>query len=99
MTEDEQQEDEYVNRKFIYHLDVKNNIGIPTKFSGTQNEFDIKYKEYLGLDTYGKIIGITKSEYISKPEVVEPTIKHNRWGEDVNGLNRSNTNKRYWKYL
>lgn len=99
--EDLQQEDEYINRKFVYHLEVKNNICIPTKFYGTQSEFEIKYKDYFSYDTFGKIIGFHKNEYIHKEEVVKKEVKRNRWGEDISegGLNRSNTNKRYWKYL
>lgn len=98
---DHQQEYEYFNRKFSYYIKVKNNIGVPVKFAGTQNEFDLKFKEFFESDTYGKIIGVEKEDLIHKEEPIKKDVKRNRWGEDISegGLNRSNTNKRYWKYL
>lgn len=97
----ELEQQEYETRELVFHLDVKNNCGVPTKFSGTQKEFDEKFKVFLESDTYGKIIGIDKQDLIHKEEPTKKDVKRNRWGEDISegGLNRSNTNKRYWKYL
>ena len=113
MENDLQQEDEYVNRKFIYYIEIKNNKGLPTRFKGSQSEFE---KRYLSSDTCGKVVDYIKTDIVNK---VDETIcndkfspyygrsikianaKRNRWGDDVSegGLNRSNTNKRYFKYL
>lgn len=99
--QDLEQEDEYFNRKYIFHVEVKNNIGIQTKFCGSQSDFDKNYNKHFEFDTYGKIIGVNKSEYIHIEESIKQDVKRNRWGEDISEgcLNRSNTNKRYWKYL
>jgi len=97
----EEYQEEYETRKLVFHIEVKNNCGVPTKFSGTQKEFDEKFKVFLESDTYGKIIDIDKEDLTLKPEPIIEDVKRNRWGEDISegGLNRSNTHKRYWKYL
>ena len=43
---------EYKTRKLVFHIDVRNNCGVPTKFSGTQEEFDIKFKPFFDSDTF-----------------------------------------------
>jgi hypothetical protein len=92
---------EYQTRILVFHIEVKNNCGVPTKFVGTQEEFDLKFKPFTDYDTYGKIIDIEKEDLKHKEEQIRKDVKRNKWGEDISegGLNRSNTNKRYWKYL
>ena len=103
MTADEKQEDEYRNRKYIFHVTIKNNIGISQKFCGSQSEFDIKYKRHLEFDTHGKIIDIQKVEYINK---IDNTIVNDIFSPyygmsklELEPLTKENTNRRYWRYL
>ena len=78
------------------------------KFVGTRKEYDKALEEFGGCETKGKVIGTfsyTLEEWEAlHPEPIEKeekVKKLNRWGEDISegALNRSNTNKRYWKYL
>ena len=103
MTNDENQEDEYRNRKYLFHLEIKNNIGISTKFFGTQAEFDIKYKRHFDFDTYGKIIDVHKVEWVNK---IDDTIVNDIFSPfygmsklELEPLKKKDTNRRYWKYL
>ena len=103
MTQDELQEDEYLHRKYIFHIDVKNNIGIANKFFGSQYEFDVTYKQYFNSDTYGKITGVNKTEYVNK---VDDNIINDKFSpfygmskNEASKLSKKNTNKRYWRYL
>ncbi len=95
--------------EYSYHLDVKNNIGIPVKFVGTESEFNKAYDKYFSNESYGKIIGIHKT--IAVEDVIDDTVedqyspfygqkkvKRNRWGEEI-GMERKNINKRYHRYL
>lgn len=103
MTLDEQQEDEYTNRVYSWHVDVSNNIGIATKFLGSESEFDKKYKKYFESDTYGKITGVHKTE--RNPNEVDESIIQDihspfygyskSWLEPIEGK----INKRYRKFL
>jgi len=102
MTQDELQEDEYFNRKYTFHIDVKNNIGIAAKFFGSQNEFDITYKQYFDSDSYGKITGVHKMEYVNKVndnivnDIYSPFYGQSKEAEKID---RKTINKRYWRYL
>lgn len=99
---DEQQE--YQTRVLVFHIEVKNNCGVPTKFSGTQEEFDIKFKPFFDSDTYGKIIGIEKEDLV---EVVDENIINDKYspfyGKSIKEIEeiimKDEANKRYWKYL
>ena len=109
-----QQEDEYFNRVFVFQTAFKGSYisefenGFSNqKFVGTQKEYDESIKFYDN-HSNGKIIGTFKytledwdKMHPPKIEVKETTKKFNRWGEDISegALNRSNTNRRYWKYL
>ena len=96
-----EQLDEYENRLYKFIVEIKNNTG-----------FD---KMYLHHDTYGKVVDYSKSEVTPKDldsnicedryspyygqSLLVANAKRNTWGEEVDGLNRSNTNKRYHKHL
>ena len=101
--------DKVLNIEYTYHVDVKNNISVPIKFVGTESEFNEAYSKYFDSDTYGKIIGVHKSEAVEdiiddtvedqySPFYGQKKVKRNRWGEEI-GLERKNVNKRYYRYL
>lgn len=107
-----EQLDEYENRLYKFIVEIKNNTGLNTIFIGSQKAFD---KMYLHHDTYGKVVDYSKSEVTPKDldsnicedryspyygqSLLVANAKRNTWGEEVDGLNRSNTNKRYHKHL
>lgn len=100
--QDIEQEDEYRNRIFLYYIEIKNNQGLPTKFKGTQFEFEEKYFKS---DTLGKVIDYTKEEYtepIENPNIINDRY-HPLYGRHISEIEepmtRKNTNKRYWRYL
>lgn len=88
---------------YSWHIDVKNNVGVPIKFLGTKSEFNKAYDKYYSSDTYGKIIGEHRTAF--NPAPVDDTIindpyspnfgKSKSWEEPIEGK----INKRYKKYL
>lgn len=75
-------------------------------FVGTTKEYYEAIEQFLGTTT--KVIGENsytleewEEKYPEPIEVIEKEKQLNRWGEDISkgALNRSNTKKRYWKYL
>ena len=97
-----EQENEYRNRVYHYEIHVKNNIGVPAKFKGSQSEFDIAFKDFIESDTYGKIIGITKHTHEEVMQLnnvsEEMDLDYNPFHLDTK-LERSKVNKRYWRFL
>ena len=81
-------------------------------FYGTQKEYDEILKPYIDSDTYGKVNGTFKyndAEWLTLHKMTKEQCKsiddnikamEDAGKNGVNqGLNRSNTNKRYWRYL
>tara|TARA_R110000824_G_scaffold368304_2_gene557606 strand:- start:1606 stop:1890 length:285 start_codon:yes stop_codon:yes gene_type:complete len=92
-----------------FQLVIKNNISIPTKFTGTQKEFNIAYKKYLCSDSYGKIIDIityTDKEYLElnnvTPEIQKKVLENIAYMEKYplgKPISKKGIHKRYHKYL
>ena len=92
-----------------FELIIRNNISIPIKFTGTQNEFNIAYEKYLSSDTYGKIVDIityTDEEYLKLNNVTSESqrkiLENIAYMEKYplgQTLEKKGTHKRYHKYL
>ena len=97
--------------KLTFDITVKNNVGVPTKFVGTKDEFKKAFEKYFKSDTYGKIIGYTshtqaeieKLNGIENSDAIDDNIKaFNHWltvGRFTEVIDKKKINKRYHRYL
>ena len=89
---------------YVFHIEIKNNTGLSTKFKGTQEQFN---SQYIDIDhSMGKVIDYTREKYYKKVDnpMIVNDIYSMYYGQSIHAEEtdiylRKIANRRYKKYI